>query len=81
MIMMYKVKGMREYNLRKAATKAVAVVLNTTWGAKNKRAFRVRIRLEVKGRGEQEIICSSLLIIFSLLFSIMMSISILPSNH
>ena len=45
MIMMHKVKGMREYNLRNAATKAIAVVLNTTWGAKNKRAFRVRIRL------------------------------------
>ena len=45
LIMKYTVKGMSEYNLRKAATKAIAVVLNTTWGAKNNRAFRVRIRL------------------------------------
>ena len=43
LMMMYTVKGTREYSLRKAATKAVAVVLNTTWGTKNKRAFKVTI--------------------------------------
>ena len=43
LMMMYTVKGTREYSLRKAVTKAVAVVLNTAWGTKNKRAFKVTI--------------------------------------
>ena len=34
----YMVKGTSEWYLRKAATKANDVVLNTTWGTKNNRA-------------------------------------------
>ena len=31
--------------MRKAATKAVAVVLQNTWGPKNKRAFKVAVNV------------------------------------
>ena len=31
--------------MRKAATKAMAVVLQNTWGAKNKRAFKVAVNV------------------------------------
>ena len=34
--------------MRKAATKAMAVVLQNTWGAKNKRAFQVAVSFLLK---------------------------------